>query len=382
MAVIAGAGVAGLSNAWWLTQAGWRVVVVERAADLRDGGYMMGLSGPGLHTARNMGLVPALRAVEHDIRENIYRDRHGREIMRIRYRDLLEQLDWITLRRSDLVRVLHEAVRDRCELRLPCTVQQWQDNGEKVQVSLSDGSHWQADLLIGADGVHSTLRSRAFASRYEALGYRYAAYDLADTLGLAPDFVSYAAVGQQVEYHGLGEQRMAVLHVWRSDASGLVPPPPQRRALLQALAARSHPQVGQLLDSLPEDAPIVMDDLAMIAMPSWHRGRLLLAGDAAHSLSLISGQGAGMAMASAAVLAQELQRQPVADALRAHDARLRPIIEQLQARSRKLAPMYVPSAGWSFRLRNTAMRYLPQLLLKRYFLSGLKSEADAARALA
>ncbi|AHV93603.1 hypothetical protein D560_3078 [Bordetella holmesii ATCC 51541] len=89
-----------------------------------------------------------------------------------------------------------------------------------------------------------------------------------------------------------------------------------------------------------------------------------------------------MAMASAAVLAQELQRQPVADALRAHDARLRPIIEQLQARSRKLAPMYVPSAGWSFRLRNTAMRYLPQLLLKRYFLSGLKSEADAARALA
>ncbi|AIT27702.1 FAD binding domain protein [Bordetella holmesii 44057] len=186
MAVIAGAGVAGLSNAWWLTQAGWRVVVVERAADLRDGGYMMGLSGPGLHTARNMGLVPALRAVEHDIRENIYRDRHGREIMRIRYRDLLEQLDWITLRRSDLVRVLHEAVRDRCELRLPCTVQQWQDNGEKVQVSLSDGSHWQADLLIGADGVHSTLRSRAFASRYEALGYRYAAYDLADTLGLAP----------------------------------------------------------------------------------------------------------------------------------------------------------------------------------------------------
>ncbi|WP_244193896.1 FAD-dependent monooxygenase [Bordetella genomosp. 12] len=381
LAVIAGAGVAGLSQAWWLTRAGWRVVLAERAAHLRDGGYMMGLSGPGLHTARSMGLVPALRAVEHDIGENVYRDRAGREIMRIRYRDLLEQLDWITLRRSDLVRVLHEATRDHCDLRLSCTVAQWQDDGNQVAVTLSDGSQWQADLLIGADGVHSTLRAGAFDARYEALGYRYAAYDVADSLGLSPDFVSYAAVGQQVEYHGLGQERLAVLHVWRSAESGLVPAS-QRRALLQELAGHTHPQVRRVLDSLPADAPIVMDDLAMIDMPSWHRGRVLLAGDAAHSLSLISGQGAGMAMASAAVLAQELQRQPVAGALQAHDARLRPIIVQLQARSRKLAPMYVPAAPWSFRLRNTAMRYLPKLVLKRYFLSGLKSEAEAARALA
>lgn len=390
LAVIAGAGVAGLACAWWLTGAGWRVVLAERAPHLRDGGYMMGLSGPGLYTVRKMGLVPALREVEREIGENVYRDRKGREILRLRYRDLLAQIDWITLRRTDLVRVLHEAVRDRCELRLSCTVADAVQDAQGVDVTLSDGTALRAELLIGADGVRSALRDRVFGAasaaagadpRLEPLGYRYAAYEVDNAAGLARDFVSYATVGHQVEYHGLGDGRMAALHVWRSVESGAVPTP-QRRAMLEALAAGTHPEVARNLARLPADAPIVMDDLAMVDMPRWHAGRILLAGDAAHSLSLISGQGAGMALASAAVLAQTLAQAPLAQALQAHDARLRPIIARLQTRSRQLAPVYVPASAWSFALRNAAMRWLPQVLLKRYFLSGLKSEHEAAQALA
>ncbi|MCY1202837.1 hypothetical protein D9M72_143310 [compost metagenome] len=382
-AVIAGAGVAGLACAWWLTRLGWRAVVVERAAHLRDGGYMMGLSGPGLLTARRMDLVPALREVERDIGENVYRDRRGREIMRIRYRDLLTELDWITLRRTDLVQVLHAATRERADIRLATTVASHVQDTGGVDVALSDGSQLRADLLIGADGVRSSLRaavSGAGTAVLSPLGYRYAAYDAADDTGMDRDFLSYAAPGHQVEYHGLGNGRKAVLHVWRSRATGWVEAP-DRLGLLRDLSRGAHAEVGRLLDGLPSDTPIVMDDLALVELPSWRRGRVLLAGDAAHSLSLISGQGAGMAMASAYVLAQELGRLPVDQALAAHDRRLRPIVERLQLRSRKLAPVYVPDSGFAFGLRNTAMRLLPRLLLKRYFLSGLKSEMEAAAAL-
>ncbi|MCM2569860.1 FAD-dependent monooxygenase [Achromobacter xylosoxidans] len=381
--VIAGAGVAGLACAWWLARQGWRAVIAERAPHLRDGGYMMGLSGPGLLTARRMELVPALRAVEREIGENVYRDRRGREVMRIRYRELLRELDWITLRRTDLVQVLHAAVRDRAEIRLATTVADCSQDAHGVDVTLSDGSQLRADLLIGADGVRSALRARVFGASTAVpspLGYRYAAYDVDDDTGMASDFVSYATPGHQVEYHGLGGGRKAALHVWRSHEAGWVEAP-RRLGLLRELARTTHAEVGRQLDTLPADAPIVMDDLALIEMPRWHQGRILLAGDAAHSLSLISGQGAGMALASAYVLAQELACAPLPEALAAHERRLRPVIDSLQQRSRRLAPVYVPTSAFAFGLRNTALRLLPRLILKRYFLSGLKSEMEAAAAL-
>ncbi|WZB74730.1 FAD-dependent monooxygenase [Achromobacter insuavis] len=379
--VIAGAGVAGLACAWWLTRHGWRAVIAERAAHLRDGGYMMGLSGPGLLTARRMDLVPALRAVEREIGENIYRDRRGREVMRIRYRELLKELDWITLRRTDLVQVLHGAVRDHAEIRLATTVAHCAQDPDGVDITLSDGSQLRADLLIGADGVRSALRAQVFGTDdppLSTLGYRYAAYDTEDDTGMARDFVSYAAPGHQVEYHGPGGGRKAALHVWRSHEHGWVEAP-QRLDLLRELSRDTHAEAQ--LAMLAQDTPIVMDDLALVEMPCWHRGRILLAGDAAHSLSLISGQGAGMALAGAYVLAQELGRLPLEQALAAHERRLRPVIDSLQQRSRKLAPVYVPESAFAFGLRNTALRLLPRLLLKRYFLSGLKSEMEAAAAL-
>lgn len=381
--VIAGAGVAGLACAWWLARQGWRAVVAERAPHLRDGGYMMGLSGPGLLTARRMELVPALRAVEREIGENVYRDRRGREVMRIRYRELLRELDWITLRRTDLVQVLHAAVRDHAEIRLATTVADCSQDAHGVDVTLSDGSQLRADLLIGADGVRSPLRAQVFgaeAATPSPLGYRYAAYDVDDDTGMARDFVSYAAPGHQVEYHGLGGGRKAALHVWRSHESGWVETS-RRLGLLRELARATHAEVGRQLDTLSADTPIVMDDLALVELPRWHQGRILLAGDAAHSLSLISGQGAGMALAGAYVLAQELGRLPIEPALAAHERRLRPVIDSLQLRSRKLAPVYVPASAFAFGLRNTALRLLPRLILKRYFLSGLKSEMEAAAAL-
>ncbi|MCZ8410705.1 FAD-dependent monooxygenase [Achromobacter dolens] len=381
--IIAGAGIAGLACAWWLTRHGWRAVIAERAAHLRDGGYMMGLSGPGLLTARRMDLVPALRAVEREIGENIYRDRRGREVMRIRYRELLKDLDWITLRRTDLVQVLHEAVRDHAEIRLATTVAHCAQDLGGVDITLSDGSQLRAALLIGADGVRSALRAQVFGADdppLSTLGYRYAAYDTEDDTGMARDFVSYAAPGHQVEYHGLGGGRKAALHVWRSHEHGWVEAP-QRLGLLRELSRGTHAEVGRQLAMLAQDTPIVMDDLALVEVPCWHRGRILLAGDAAHSLSLISGQGAGMALAGAYVLAQELGRLPLEEALAAHERRLRPVINSLQQRSRKLAPVYVPTSAFAFGLRNAALRLLPRLILKRYFLSGLKSEMEAAAAL-
>jgi 2-polyprenyl-6-methoxyphenol hydroxylase-like FAD-dependent oxidoreductase len=398
-AVICGAGVAGLAAAWWLRRAGWRVLVVEQAQDLRDGGHMMGLSGPGLATVRRMGLVPQLREVAYaDMGQHVYRDRRGREILRIDYHEVLTGIEWITLRRTALVQVLRQALlaqSDDLEVRFGVTVTALEQDAAGIDIQLSDGSRHAADLLIAADGVHSTLRRDYFSSDancLKSLGYRYASYDVADKQQLGEDFLSYTEPGLQSEYYGLGGGRLAALHVWRSHASGLVAPD-QRPALLRQQTARSHEFVRGTLAAVGVQDPIVVDDLALVELPSWRQQRIVLLGDAAHSLSLISGQGAGVALASASILAEELERAAGGNgrapdpaqldaALAQHDRRLRPTILRLQQRSRKLAPVFVPASAAGFALRNFTLRVMPGFLLRRYFVSGLKSEAEALAALA
>ncbi|MGD1876078.1 MAG: FAD-dependent monooxygenase [Kiloniellaceae bacterium] len=378
--VIAGGGVGGLSAAWWLARAGWRPLVIERASGLRGGGYMLGLSGPGYDVAGLMGILPALGERQRCINENVYLDRDGKVLWRARYHELLGDIDWITLARSELVRVLYEALDDRVEVRFGVTVVETTQDADGVDVLLSDGSRCRAELVIGADGVHSSLRRQIFgpdASFVRPLGYRCAAFQADDGLGLGHDFLSYAEPGRLTEFYTLAEGRLATLYAWGDKASAPVPPGRERQ-VLKAAYEGAHPTVLRYLDELPEEAGLFFDDLEMIEMPCWSQGRVLLLGDAAHCLTLISGQGAGMAMTSACILAQELARAEVPAALGRHEARLRPSIQRLQARSRKIAPLFIPATPRAFALRNWIMRYMPPRLLAWYFARAIRSEVLAA----
>jgi 2-polyprenyl-6-methoxyphenol hydroxylase-like FAD-dependent oxidoreductase len=385
IALIVGAGVAGLSAAWWLTRIGWQVEIVERAPDLRANGYMLGLSGPGHDVAGRMGLLPALQARSRLIRENLYLGRDGQVLMRLRYHDFLNGIDWLTLARTSLVEVLHEAVREKAPIRFGTTVAQvlaGTDSADPAAtVRLTDGSTRTADLLIGADGVHSHIRALCFGpeeSFTSRLGYGVAAFQIDDRLKLGQDFLSYAEPGRLSEFYTLSEGRLATLYVWRSPQSGTVAPAERRRILKQAFAG-SHPEALRPIDELPETAPLFFDDMALIEMPGWSRGRVVLLGDSAHCLTLISGQGAGMAMVSACLLAEELERSEVDGALRRHEARMRPAIARLQARSRKMAPVFIPSSERAFAFRNFILRRAPRRFLNWYFVRGIRSEILAAR---
>jgi 2-polyprenyl-6-methoxyphenol hydroxylase-like FAD-dependent oxidoreductase len=380
--VISGAGVAGLAAAWWLSHAGWRVTVVERAADLRSGGYMMSLSGPGHAAAARMGLLSKLEPHAYHVDENVYRDRKGREVMRLHFHEFIEGLDYLVMRRTDLIAALHADLLDSVELRLGTTIIEVEDGTDQARVTFSDGTTCDADLVLLADGMRSALRARLITPEAECmkpLGYRFAAHELTDRLGLGADFVSYTEPGHIAEYYTLAEGRVAALHVWHSRATGPVPAA-ERWGLIEAVCARSHPAVhAQIAAARAEGAAVLVDDLALVELPRWSKGRVLLLGDAAHCLTLISGQGAGMALTSAAILADALSRAPVADALAEHEARLRPSIARLQDRSRKMAGMFVPRSPVAFELRNFFMRHVPRKWIGRYFINAVNAEILAAQ---
>lgn len=378
--VIAGAGVAGLTAALCLARIGWRPVVVERAGDLRQGGYIMGLSGPGYDAAGQLGILSKLQALSRDIDENVYFDRHGKELLRLRYREFLGDLPYLVLRRTDLIAVLADLLPDTVQLRLGTTVDKAEDLGDRVRVALSDGDVLEADLLIGADGVRSQMRRRVFGEDerfFSPLGYRFGVYDVTDDLHLGYDFLSYVGPGHLAEYYSLPGNRLAAMQVWRSRQSGPIPPE-DRWDVLSEAAAGAHPEVRAVIDRAKGQARPIVDDLILVDMPAWHTGRIALLGDAAHCLTLVSGQGAGLAMASALVLAEEVRARPLAEALISHDRRLRPAVDRLQARSRKLAAWFIPATPMAFRIRNIVLRYMPRRLLARFFRNNVKSEIEAA----
>lgn len=377
-AIIVGAGVAGLSAAWWLNRAGWRTMIVERAADLRDGGYMLGLSGPGYETAGRMGLTDALEKVSYRINENVYRDRRGRELLRLRYRDFLKGVPYLAIRRNDLIMVLNEAVGDRTERRFGATVAAIDPGGDKARITLSGGAVIEADLVIGADGFRSATRQMVFGvddSQFEHLGYRFAVFDIDDTLKLEADFLSFAEPGHLAEYYALRGDRLAAMHVWRDrDAKAL--PTEDRWEMLQRVSATSHPMVRQFLKAGADGEQPIIDSLTMVNLPHWSKGRFTLLGDSAHCLTLVSGQGAGMALTSGEILAQELAKAPVQEALAGHDRRLRPSIARLQQRSRKMAAIFIPETPLAFHTRNIVLRHMPRSWLGKYFANSIRSEIE------
>lgn len=375
-ALIIGAGVAGLSAAWWLEKAGWRSVVIERAPDLRTAGHMLGLSGPGLEVAKRMGIEPRLQAHACVINENIYRDRKGRELLRMRYREFLKDLPYIALRRTDLVQALRDALGSNADIRFSAVAQKIVDSGDSVTVHLADGTSCSGDLLIGADGLRSWVRREVFGSDaqfFKELGYRFATYDLEDTLNLGIDFLSYTEPGHIVEYYTLRDGRIAALHAWTTAETGVVPDE-ARWPMLRHVARNAHPQVHEIIGAAEKEQLPLIDNLTLVDMPTWSKGRVVLLGDAAHCLTLISGQGAGMSIASAAMLAEELGGKPINEALRRHEERLRPAILKLQERSRKMGALFVPASPLSFHLRNLALRHMPRAWLGQYFINAIRSE--------
>ncbi|WP_189211372.1 FAD-dependent oxidoreductase [Actinokineospora fastidiosa] len=343
-ALICGAGIAGLTLAWWLRRADWEVTVVERAPGPRPDGYMMDFFGSGYDIAERMGLIDRIVAADAGITALRYTTADGEPRGGVSYASMRAALDGrlVSLMRGDLDRVLREAVPD-LDIRYGTSLADAD--------TLTDGSPVDADLVVGADGIHSRVRELTFGPErafLRPLGYHTASYlltdpDLADAVG--DRFRIVAQPNRQAGLYPAGGH-LATMFVHATDA----PLTDNPRALLKARFAGMGELVDRALDHCPDDP--YYDTVAQIELPSWHRGRTVLIGDAAHAVSLMAGQGASLAMAAAWVLAGELAKADVPRALPAYEARMRPFAEAKQRSGRRAARWMLPESRWKISLRN------------------------------
>lgn len=382
LALIVGAGIAGLAAAWWLDKAGWQCIVVDRAEAFRVGGYTMTISGLGHETVKHMDLLDELRSVAQNFEGNIINDCNGRELCRVKYADVHGGLDAIAVGRDDLARLLARSLPDSCSIRFQETVTKFTEEGDKVRVVLAGGDVIEADLLIGADGFRSKMRRNLWGDGdggcLEPLGYYYAAYNFNEQQEIQNDCHSFNRPGQLDMLFAMRDKGMTGMHIWREDRTLSTKSSQDKFDILHRITANSVPQVRAAIDRAEkEEALVNLDSLTLVTLPQWSKGRVVLFGDAAHCLTLLSGQGAGMALVSAEILGKELQKTTdVLEALRNHEAKLRPSIERLQARSRKMAAWYIPKSVISYHFRNLILRILPYSWIVDFHVSTLKSEID------
>jgi 2-polyprenyl-6-methoxyphenol hydroxylase-like FAD-dependent oxidoreductase len=223
-ALICGAGIAGLTLARLLDAMGWQVVLVERAAGLREEGYLIDFFGPGFDVAESIGLLPRLREKAYTVTEVNYVDQFGRPRAALNYERMVRSLDGrlLGLLRGDLARALHEGLGQRVLQRYGCTVCALDQNIDRVTATLTDGTRWSGDLLVGADGIHSTIRRLAFGPdsiylRY--LGFHTAAYAFADPhirRRLGDQFAITDTMDRAVGLYAIRNGRIAVFTVHRS----------------------------------------------------------------------------------------------------------------------------------------------------------------------
>ena len=375
--LICGGGIAGLTAAHFLERDGAEVHVVERTTMSRPVGSMTTLYGEGISVARAMGVLPELEQLAHRQDSQVLHDRHGR-ILRTYDLGAAHELQRgvLTLRRSDWHRVLLDAVAPRTHLRCGVTVTALQQDEGGVEVAFDDGRSDRFDLVLGADGIDSTIRGLAFppGDHRRPLGVALAttilddAGDLRTELGLAPHRVhEWFLPGRYVEITTLSPDTIALIVVASAPPRPDRPAPAGWLAQLQEHFRDAPAVVRRVLHAVDDPELLYHGDLAQVVLPRWHHGRVVLIGDAAHALSPVLGAGGSKAMRGARTLAAELDRtphDPIGAATR-YEADHRPAVDRLQRATRQMAGFALTANPITATIRRTLFTRLPERLVIR-----------------
>ncbi|MGW8377520.1 NAD(P)/FAD-dependent oxidoreductase [Streptomyces sp. ODS28] len=383
-ALVAGAGIGGLTAAVALREAGFDVTVHERASELRA-------AGSGLSVMSNA--ITALRSLEAGIELEKHgrvletyhvRTAGGRLIREFPFPDIISRLGVpsVLITRSDLQQALLDAAAG-IPLTLGSQVAGYErEESGGVRVTFENGTEEHADVLVGADGFHSAVRRQLVGAGEESTDSGYIVW-----LAVLPFSHPHFAPGSVTHYWGsgkrfgmvdMGDGRLywwgtknmpaAESHAWQGGKEDV------RRAY-----AGWAPVVQDAIDATPEESILAVPSRDRPFLERWGSGPVTLLGDAAHPMLTSLGQGSGMAIEDAVVLARNLRgAADIPRALRRYEDERRERTRGMVAASRAISTFEQSEGPVRKAVRDAYFRFLPRNRLTRTLEDALTFTAPSA----
>ncbi len=336
--LIVGAGIAGLSTAILCKKNGIEFDIIEKTSAPTTHGFLILLHGHALEMFDALGIKEAVLNLSHSFKKYNFYNYKGQVLAKTDFYELDKKYgESISIERE----VLHHALIEKLginNIKFGLTVSDIVENNidDKAEVTFSNGEKDNFDLVVGADGINSSIRAQYFNSEDVISYHWYSLLFWLDKKFEIPEEVRHY-IGKDkycVLYPNGKEDCVVYLAVKSTEDHNFLDP----NYFIDQFQGFN----GEIKDILQtfklnkDESKILKTPIRHVETHEWFRGNVVIIGDAEHAVSPLAGMGTTMAMQDAFVLVEELiNKNSLQTALKSFAVRRMPVIDQLKKSSNR-----------------------------------------------